>query len=91
MKHFLITRFNLKNPYWLDKNKEYYVLSDKWLNDRFDIFETYCLPSVKNQSNQNFILLVFFDVDTPKHYLSKIHMIAENFDNFKPVFIDGFK
>lgn len=91
MKHFLITRFNLKNPYWLDQNKEYYVLSDKWLNDRFDIFETYCLPSVKNQSNQNFIWLVFFDVDTPKHYLSKIHKIAENFENFKPVFIDGFK
>lgn len=91
MKHFLITRFNLKNPEWLDQNKEYYVLSDNWLKDRFDIFETYCLPSVKNQSNQNFIWLVFFDVDTPKHFLSKIHEIAENFENFKPIFIDGFK
>ena len=57
----------------------------------FKLFETYCLPSVKNQSNQNFAWLVFFDIDTPKHYLNKINIIAENYDNFKPVFIDGFK
>jgi len=91
MTHYLITRFNLKNPDWVNENNEYYVLTQEWLDERFTIFETYCLPSVKNQSNQNFVWLVFFYVDTPKHFLGKIHQIAENFENFKPIFIDGFK
>lgn len=91
MNHFLITRFNLKNPYWRNQNKEYYVVSEEWLDERFEIFETYCLPSVKNQSQQNFIWLVFFDVDTPKHYINKINSINKEYNNFKPIYIDGFK
>lgn len=91
MNHFLITRFNLKNPYWRNQDKEYYVLSNEWLDERFEIFETYCLPSVKSQSQQNFIWLVFFDIDTPKNYINKINSKTNEFSNFKPIFIDGFK
>lgn len=91
MTHYLITRFNLKNPNWVNENNEYYVLTQEWLDERFAIFETYCLPSVKNQSNQNFKWLVFFDVDTPQPYLQKVNSIAEHYPNFTPIYIDGFK
>lgn len=91
MTHYLITRFNLKNPNWVNENNEYYVLTQKWLDERFAIFETYCLPSVKNQSNQNFEWLVFFDVDTPEPYIQKINAIAQHYSNFIPIYIDGFK
>lgn len=91
MNHFLITRFNLKNPHWKNSKNEYHVLSKEWLDERFRIFETYCLPSVKNQSNQNFIWFVFFDVDTPQLYIQKINLITEQYPNFEPIYIDGFK
>lgn len=91
MKHFLITRFNLKNKHWKNDKDEYVVLTKEWLDDRFHLFETFCLPSVKNQTNNHFHWYVFFDIDTPVVYLKRIHAIADGFMNFKPVFVDGFE
>lgn len=90
MKHFVITRFNLKGKKNLKGNRLFDPLSNEWLDERFDLFNTYCLPSVKNQTNKNFIWLVCFDTDTPKAYLPIIENIKKDFKNFIPVFVDGF-
>ncbi|GGZ53389.1 glycosyltransferase [Mesonia mobilis] len=87
MNHFLITRFNVKIKNWKNSKKGEEVLTDKWLKERFFLFETYCLPSVKNQSNLNFKWFVFFDKDTPEIYKNRIQKIANNFPNFIPVYI----
>lgn len=89
MKHFIGTRFNLKVSDWKTNKSGNNVLTEAWLKDRFNLFETYCFPSIKNQSNQNFIWFVFFDVDTPEYYKAKIDKLHKDFSNFKPVFIDG--
>lgn len=86
LKHFLITRFNLKNEQWTQQN----VLSEDWLEKRIELFEKVCFPSVINQSNQHFIWLIFFDIDTPqtiKNY------VEENYtsDLIQIHYIDGFK
>nr|WP_321236283.1 glycosyltransferase [uncultured Psychroserpens sp.] len=91
MKHFLITRFNLKNEEWKTTASQYEVLTSKWLDARFKIFDRYCFKSVKNQSNQNFTWLVCFDIDTPLAYKDKIESYAKAFKNFKPIYINGFK
>lgn len=88
MKHFLATRFNVKVPDWKTAKNGMIVLSEEWLNNRFYLFENYCLPSVKNQTNQNFVWCVFFDVETPQKYRERIEMIFENSSNFYPVFIE---
>ena len=70
--HFIITRFNIKNQGWeYDKNcKE--VNNDEWLRHRIEIFEKYCLPSILNQTEKNFLWLVYFDVCPPVNLNIKI-------------------
>ncbi|MGE5943551.1 MAG: glycosyltransferase [Flavobacteriales bacterium] len=89
MKHFLATRFNLTVPDWKTSKSGKLVLTDNWLENRFYLFENYCLPSVKNQTNQNFTWCVFFDANTSDFYKKKVKVIEENYSNFKPLFIDG--
>nr|WP_294937026.1 glycosyltransferase [uncultured Flavobacterium sp.] len=87
--HYLITRFNLKNPDWeLTKNNEL-LLDDTWMDERLHLFETYCLPSVVNQTNQNFEWLLFFDSSTSEKYITKIRTITEGYKNIRLFFING--
>ena len=67
-KHILITQFNLlKFPLGdeIDKGKDWL----KWMDKRIPIFKNYCLKSLLNQSNKNFVWLIYFDVHTPDKYL----------------------
>lgn len=91
MVHFLVTRFNLKVDEWKVDRENKPILNDDWLAHRFELFQKYCLPSVKNQNNQNFKWLVFFDNTTPEYYIKLIHSIKEDYVNFTPFFIDGNK
>lgn len=89
VQHFLITRFNLKLKEWQTTKQGESVLSEAWLSNRFKLFKTYCLPSVKQQTNQNFKWLVCFDSETSNVFKAEIAKIAEAYSNFKPLYIDG--
>jgi hypothetical protein len=89
MKHFIATRFNLKTSDWKKSKSGNLVLTNEWLEHRFNLFENYCLPSVKNQSNHNFIWCVFFDIDTPQNFKDRIVALTANTPNIIPLFIDG--
>jgi hypothetical protein len=43
-----------------------------WLSKRFDLFESFCLPTVVSQRNQNFIWIVYFDDHTPPEFRTRI-------------------
>lgn len=88
--HVITTRFNVPTKVWTVTRDGQKPLSDAWLKDRFEIFRKYCLPSFKNQSNQNFIWLVFFDTQTPQIYLNEIEEIQKDFPKFQPVFVNDF-
>ena len=88
-QHYIITRFNLRKVDWTTTKSNQKVLSDSWLEERFELFENYCFPSVKNQSNQDFKWLVFFDNNTPDKYKQKIEEYKMLFENFYPFFING--
>jgi len=45
--HFLLTRFSVPSPSGDEPN-------DNWLQERFKLFERYCLPSVQAQTCQSF-------------------------------------
>jgi hypothetical protein len=85
--HYLITRFNIPFCNFLNDKRGAEVRSPRWLEQRFLLFESYCLPSIKNQTNQNFKWLVFFDAKTPENYKIKIGLIARDFPKFKPIYI----
>jgi len=44
---------------------------DRWMKNRFELFERFCVPSVRNQSVKDFIWLVVFDAKTPQRYLDR--------------------
>lgn len=72
-QHFLITRFNLKGLANFRDIKEW----ELWNTNRFHIFKTYTLPSVLNQSNKDFIWLIFFDKSTPVECLKYIDALKQ--------------
>lgn len=87
--HYLITRFNLKNPKWdVTKNNET-LLNNEWLEHRLWLFENFCLPSVVAQTNRNFNWLIYFDVTTPENYRQKIEKLLSGHDNIKLFYIEG--
>lgn len=88
-QHFLITRFNLRNPKWdVTKNNES-LLNDDWMSNRMWLFENFCLPSVINQTNKNFTWLLYFDTTTSDNFKKLITEITQNYTNIKVFYIDG--
>lgn len=88
-KHYLITRFNLKNPEWdVTKNNET-LLTDEWMEDRMWLFENFCFPSVAAQTNKNFNWLLFFDTTTPEKYKKAITDLISSNTNIKAFYING--
>jgi hypothetical protein len=87
--HFLITRFNLRNPSWeLTKNNET-LLDDSWMSERIELFKNYCFPSVVNQTNKNFKWLLFFDSTTNDKFKKAMDDLIKNQPNIIPFYIDG--
>ncbi len=83
-KHYVITRFNLKNKGWhYDKNNQS-ILDDAWLRNRIMLFETFCLPSIVAQSNKDFEWLVYFDKSSPDFLLEKITDWCNRCANLSP-------
>jgi hypothetical protein len=50
-----------------------YLNSDEYLSQRFQLFDTYCFPSIVGQSNKNFTWLVLFNDRLPEKWRTKIH------------------
>ena len=83
--HFVLTRFNLLI---FNKDKEgHQVRSASWLEHRFELFERYCFPSLKNQTCQNFEWIVLFDSSTPECFKEKIERCKEEFPQLIPVYV----
>jgi hypothetical protein len=79
--HYLITRFNLRGSL-ADRRP----LDPAWLTERLDLFERFCLPTVKGQTEQNFRWLVMFDPETPEFAQARIREYAK-WPNFVPIFL----
>lgn len=87
--HYLITRFNLRNPEWdVTKNNDT-LLTDAWMENRLWLFENFCLPSVVAQRNKNFIWLLFLDKTTASKFRGQIEQCIINHPFIKIFYIDG--
>ena len=87
-KHFVITRFNL--PIFPTRNNGEKVKNCDvdFLNKRLDIFEKYCMPSLKNQTNQDFIWFVMFDANTPDVIKGRLSHIENGMNNMSICYFD---
>ncbi len=91
MRHFLVTRFNLRTGGWQTTRAGYEVTSDEWLEHRFALFETYCLPSVMNQSCDGFEWCIYFDVATPQSFRRRVDALQETYPSIRVFYIDGLQ
>ncbi|WP_416416110.1 glycosyltransferase [Paenarthrobacter aromaticivorans] len=79
--HALLTRFNLPS-----KGFESLVRAkDGWLHNRVELFERYCLPSVRAQTRKGFHWIVYFDPESPKWLLDRIQDLSAD-GLFTPIF-----
>jgi len=62
----------------------------KWLDDRFEIFRTVCFPSVVAQTEQDFVWLLFFDVNTPGDQLQRVRDLIAGHANIRIVLCESF-
>lgn len=87
-EHYIITRFNL--PIFQPKlgGKVYTSCSEEYLHYRFDLFEKYCMPSIINQTCQNFKWLVLFDSHTPELYKIRAAQWHDSYPNLVPCYLD---
>lgn len=79
--HVLLTRFNLPS-----KGYESLIRSQEgWLRTRMGLFEKYCLPSIRNQSDRSSKWIIYFDPESPEWLKDRIQEINED-GVFCPVF-----
>lgn len=83
---FILTRFNLY--LWKKYKKGKKVRSREWLEHRFELFERYCLPSIKNQTCQSFEWIVLFDSTTPERLKEKIVEYQKECQQLVPVYVE---
>ena len=84
-RHFLLTKFNL-GLYPADENQAHRDKSgqapardpDRWMAERLELFDMYCVPSVMNQSNKDFTWLVVFDAKTPSEHRERIERYRDD-------------
>lgn len=86
LRHYLLTRFNLA----LYKRNKYLspVRGDGWLRQRFELFERYCLPSVRAQTQQGFVWFVLFDKTTPHEYVERVLRYTQELSCLRPLWIE---
>lgn len=82
-EHLLLTRFNVKIPR-LENSRR---LDPVWLDSRFLLFEQFCYPSVRSQTNTNFTWLVLFDSKTPAGFRAKMEQYFQS-ERFHAVYMD---
>lgn len=94
MQHFLSTRFNLAvyqrqandgDRFTNLFNRGVRVSPDVWMENRLNLFERYCLPSIVNQTSKAFTWVIFVDPETPKQFLDRFTQMQANMPSIKMV------
>ncbi len=80
-RHIILTRFNLQ--YEIDSTTH---IQSVWLQERFSLFETYCLPSIEQQTCQNFTWLLLSSDQTPEPHRKRLEAYSKRFPKIKIIF-----
>lgn len=86
--HYILTRFNLPIFFRLRNGMDVNACDEKYLEDRFGLFERYCMPSVMNQTCQNFKWLIFFDSRTPEVFRKRANFWHNRYNNIYVFYLD---
>lgn len=83
--HLLLTRFNLDfSPH----TGTPYPCDDEWHQERFELFNKFCLRSIIDQTNKNFTWIIFFNEDQRPRYKTFIEQTKKSLDNIHFIFVE---
>ena len=90
-KHFIIIRFNIRANFTCNlkdssSNPMNRILDETYLDERFFLFETYTLSSLKNQTCQHFETIVLFHKNTPTRFKDKVLKLQREYP-FQTLFL----
>ena len=77
-RHLILTRFNIQYEELSDDG-----IQPQWLDSRCRLFETYCLPSLQQQTCTDFTWVILADRRTPEPYQSRINSYETLLPNIK--------
>ena len=77
-RHPILTRFNVRIEQCDPPGPD-------WIGHRFAIFERFCFPSVRSQTNHNFDWVVFCHPEMPAALRERVRALAE-WKTFRPIF-----
>ena len=89
-RHVIITRFNVRYGSAGGTMWERVRSSPEWLARRFQLFETYCLPTVIGQTSQNFTWLLYFDTATPAVFVERARRVTAACGNIRILFCETY-
>ena len=88
--HYLITRFNIPVNNWNKDKAGNPVLDDQWMQNRLELFAGYCVPTIANQSERNFIWRIYCDQQTRPPFLDEIRKLTAALPMVQLVLVSDF-
>ena len=76
VEHLILTRFNVRARFGAGPGRD--ALSDAWLRERFELFERWCLPTIRAQTRQDFEWRMLCDEETPPAVLERLRAYGAN-------------
>ena len=73
--HFILTRYSLS--LWSRDKNNHTINKEQWLQERQQLFEQYCLPSMKEQTCKNFEWILLCDEKTPSLYINRLKELKQ--------------
>ena len=83
INHFILTRFNVR-LYPKDKNGND-TLTPEWLENRFQLFERYTLPSLSAQTCKDFTWIILIDNRTPQVFKDRLNEHKKRCQNIQVI------
>jgi hypothetical protein len=88
--HFLITRYNIQLDKWESDIHGQPTLQDDWMKHRFELFSTYCFPSVVAQREKKFFWLIYLETSTPSLHLQQIQALVDVYPFIHLRLVNGY-
>ena len=89
--HAILTRFNCARPPHVNSEREKALRSQPgWMEERFERYERFCLPSLLAQTDQDFEWLIYFDRHTAPEHLERARRGIASRPNFRLMLCDYY-
>ena len=99
MKCYIITRFSIYDyncksfKITREMNKEEYknkLFDNDRLDYKFEIFEKMTIPSIINQTNQNYVWYIYSSTYLPEKYKERLLNSTDKYEKIKVFFVESF-